>query len=402
MQEYIILAIAVICVLLGVIVIWLFAKVSRQTILIESMIQQERSFKGEVSTLLKENRMETHNQLSTFQLMVSKSVHENQLLQADKFDRLIHSMNQSMEVMASSNEKKLEEMRVVVDEKLQQSVTSRFNESFASISDRLDRVQQGLGEMQNLATGVGDLKKVLTNVKSRGILGELQLMSILEQVLAPSQYILNAPVIPNGSQRVEVAILLPGQKDIPVLLPIDSKFPVEDYQRFLDALEQQEDVAAAKKRFESVVKKCAQDISLKYIQPPHTTDFAIMFVPVEGIYAQIIQSPELFDVLLNKYKISVVGPSNLVAFLSSLQMGFRTLAIEKRTSEVWELLATIKTEFTKFKLIIEKTQKKLQEASSVMDDASKRTRVISRKLNQVQLLDHQVESFDAEEVLYED
>lgn len=402
MQEYIVIGIAILCVILSVVVLWLFSKVSRQTILIESMIQQERGFKGEVSTLLKENRMEMANQLSTFQLVVSKSVHENQMLQADKFDRLIYSMSQSLESMASSNEKKLEEMRVVVDEKLQQSVATRFNESFASISDRLDRVQQGLGEMQNLATGVGDLKKVLTNVKTRGILGELQLMSILEQVLAPSQYQLNTPVAPNSSQRVEVAILLPGHQDTPVLLPIDSKFPVEDYQRYLDAVDQQDDVAGAKKRFEAVVKKCAQDISIKYIQPPHTTDFAIMFVPVEGIYAQIIQSPELFDLLLNKYKISVVGPSNLVAFLSSLQMGFRTLAIEKRTSEVWDLLSTIKTEFTKFKLVIEKTQKKLQEASSVMDDASKRTRVISRKLNQVQLLDQTEELDEVEEVMYED
>jgi DNA recombination protein RmuC len=229
-------------------------------------------------------------------------------------------------------------------------------------------VQQGLGEMQTLATGVGDLKRVLTNVKTRGTLGEIQLGTILEQVLSPTQYEKNAQCNPDSMERVEYAIVMPGRNedDKPVLLPIDSKFPMEDYQRLVEAY--------------------AKDIHTKYLNPPTTTDFGIMFVPTEGLYAEVLRRPGLFEYLQREHKITVVGPSNLVAFLSSLQMGFRTLAIEKRSSEVWELLSAVKTEFSNFGTVLDKTKKKLQEATNVIDQASTRSRAIERRLRDVQVL----------------
>ncbi len=244
--------------------------------------------------------------------------------------------------------------------------------------------------MQNLASGVGDLKKVLTNVKTRGNMGEIQLGNILEQILSPEQYIQNAAVKEGSMQRVEFAVKLPGTEDKPVLLPIDSKFPNEDYQRLLEAYdnasENQKDIESAAKQFENSVKKNAKDIKDKYINPPFTTDFAIMFVPTEGLYAEILRKTGLFELLQRDYRITVVGPTNLVAFLSSLNMGFRTLAIEKRSSEVWQILGATKTEFGKFGDILEKTKKKLVEATNVIDQAGVRTRAIERKLGTVQEL----------------
>jgi DNA recombination protein RmuC len=284
-------------------------------------------------------------------------------------------------------------MRNVVDEKLQATVEKRFNESFKLISERLEQVHKGLGEMQSLASGVGDLKKVLTNVKMRGNLGEIQLGAILEQILSPEQYEQNATVRNGNLERVEYAVKLPGRNDDnkPLLLPIDSKFPNEDYQRLLDAYENMtgltpRDMETAAKQFENSVKKNARDIRDKYINPPVTTDFAIMFVPTEGLYAEILRRTGLFETLQRDYKITVVGPTNLVAFLSSLQMGFRTLAIEKRSGEVWEILGAVKTQFGKFGDILDKTRKKLQEATNVIEDAGKKSRTIERKLRTVQEL----------------
>ncbi len=300
------------------------------------------------------------------------------------------TMDLKLKSMQEDNGKRLEEMRRTVDEKLQESVEKRFNESFKNISERLDLVHKGLGEMQSLATGVGDLKKVLTNVKTRGNLGEIQLAAILEQCLAPDQYVVNAAVRPNSAERVEFAVKMPGRDaDLPaVLLPIDSKFPVEDYQRLLEAYEQAapDELKIAQRAFESAVKKCAADIHGKYINPPATTDFALMFVPTEGLYAEILRLPGLFEQLQREWKIAVVGPSNLLAFLNSLQMGFRTLAIEKRSGEVWSILGAVKTEFGRFGDILDKTRNKLESAVTEIDNAGVRSRAIVRKLRTVQEL----------------
>jgi DNA recombination protein RmuC len=280
-----------------------------------------------------------------------------------------------------------------VDEKLQETVEKRFNESFKLISDRLEQVHKGLGEMQSLASGVGDLKKVLTNVKTRGNLGEIQLGAILEQILSPEQYEQNAIIKEGSQERVEYVIKLPGKNNDnkSLLLPVDSKFPNEDYQRLLETYDNianlsPHDIEIITKQFENSVKKNAKDIRDKYINPPVTTDFAIMFVPTEGLYAEILRRTGLFEILQRDFKITVVGPTNLVAFLSSLQMGFKTLAIEKRSSEVWEILGAIKTQFSTFGDILEKTKKKLQQATSVIDQAGVKSRAIERKLRNVQEL----------------
>lgn len=312
-------------------------------------------------------------------------------------EELNHSLKEIRETVENelkqiqdNNNIKLEEMRKVVDEKLQSTVEKRFNESFKLISDRLEQVQKGLGEMQTLASGVGDLKKVLTNVKTRGNLGEIQLASILEQFLSPEQYEHNAAIKDGLQERVEYAIKLPGKdRNSTILLPIDSKFPTEDYQRLLDAYDNANQTNTAEfeiaaKRFENLIKKNAQDIRDKYIYSPRTTDFAIMFVPTEGLYAEILRHNGLFEALQKDYKIVVVGPTNLVAFLNSLQMGFRTLAIEKRSSEVWEILGTVKTEFGNFGDILEKTKKKLLEATNTLDRAESKSRTIERKLRNVE------------------
>jgi len=303
------------------------------------------------------------------------------------------TVEKRLQTLQEENSKKLEEMRKVVDEKLQETVEKRFNESFKLINERLEQVHKGLGEMQSLASGVGDLKKVLTNVKTRGNLGEIQLGAILEQILSPEQYEQNAVVRENSLERVEYVVKLPGKddNDKSLLLPIDSKFPNEDYQRLLDAYENATDLnprdrEAVAKQFENSVKKSAKDIRDKYINPPVTTDFAILFVPTEGLYAEILRRTGLFESLQREYKITVVGPTNLVAFLSSLQMGFRTLQIEKRSSEVWEILGAVKTQFNTFGDILEKTKKKLQQATNDIDRAGVRSRAIERKLRTVHIL----------------
>ena len=359
----------------------------------------------------KENRTEQTVSLKSFEDKFTQNVKDFNDLQKQKFEDLSIKQEQikkdteeklkeiretvgnSLQKLQDENSKKLEEMRIVVDEKLHETVEKRFNESFKLISERLEQVHKGLGEMQTLASGVGDLKKVLTNVKTRGNLGEIQLGAILEQILSPEQFEQNAVIKENSQERIEYVIKLPGKSNDykSLLLPIDSKFPTEDYQRLLDAYENMsslntKDVEIISKQFENAVKKNAKDIRDKYINPPVTTDFAIMFVPTEGLYAEILRRTGLFEILQRDYKITVVGPTNLVAFLSSLQMGFKTLAIEKRSSEVWEILGAVKTEFGNFGTILEKTKKKLQEATNVIDQAGVRSRVIERKLRTVQEL----------------
>ncbi|GHT77991.1 DNA recombination protein RmuC [Bacteroidia bacterium] len=330
----------------------------------------------------KDNREELSNKQET----IRKNTEDN-------LKEIRETMERKLQTLQEENVRKLDEMRKVVDEKLQETVEKRFNESFKMISERLEQVHKGLGEMQSLASGVGDLKKVLTNVKTRGNLGEIQLGAILEQILSPEQYDQNAVIKENSQERVEYVIKLPGKNsnNRPLLLPIDSKFPNEDYQRLIEAYDRitelsTRDVETISKQFENSVKKNAKDIREKYIYPPVTTDFAIMFVPTEGLYAEILRRTGLFETLQRDFKITVVGPTNLVAFLSSLQMGFKTLAIEKRSSEVWEILGAVKTEFGNFGAVLEKTKKKLQEATHVIDTAGIRSRVIERKLRTVQEL----------------
>lgn len=291
-----------------------------------------------------------------------------------------------MESLRQANDRQLAEMRRTVDEKLTESLDKRLNESFAQVSQRLEQVYKGLGEMQSLAVGVGDLKKVLTNVKTRGIWGEMQLGSLLSAMLSPNQYDENVAVVPGSAERVEFAVRLPG-KDADVLyLPIDSKFPQEDYLRLVEA-SQSSDTAAvdtARKALVQRMKQEAKRISTKYVCPPYTTDFAVMFLPIEGLYAEVVQAPELCETLQREHRIVVAGPSTLTALLNALQMGFRTLAIEKRSSEVWTLLGAVKTEFDKFGDVLEKTRQRLVQATESIDSAFTRTRAIQRKLGSVE------------------
>ncbi|MHC1761923.1 MAG: DNA recombination protein RmuC [Negativicutes bacterium] len=306
-----------------------------------------------------------------------------------KLDRMRETVQAQLVVLQEDNSKKLEAMRQTVDEKLHATLEKRLGESFQMVSERLEQVHKGLGEMQTLAAGVGDLKKVLTNVKTRGLWGEIQLGALLEQLLAPSQFESNVATKPGSAERVEFAIVLPGRGDVgKVYLPIDAKFPQEDYQRLLEAQEAA-DVAGAEasaKALEFRIKAEAKDIRDKYLSPPHTTDFGILFLPVEGLYAEVLRRTGLYETLMREYHVTVAGPTTLAAILNSLQMGFRTLAIEKRSSEVWMLLSAVKTEFGKFGDILDRTNKKLQEASNVMDDAARKSRTIERKLKGVQSL----------------
>lgn len=306
-----------------------------------------------------------------------------------KIETLRTSIESKLKDLQEGNEKKLEQMRQTVDEKLQNTLEKRLGESFNLVSERLEAVQKGLGEMQNLAVGVGDLRKVLTNVKTRGTWGEVQLGAILEQILSPEQYEKNVRVRPDSNEQVEYAIKFPGPSadvDAPVWLPIDSKFPVEDYQRLVEAADKGEEeqvkliVASLIKSFTN----SAKEISQKYINPPNTIDCAIMFLPTEGLYAEALRQPGFVEQLQHDHRIIVAGPTTLVATLISLKMGFRTLAIEKRSSEVWHILAAVKTEFEKFGDVLQKLKNQLSTASNTIDAAETRTRAMERKLRAVE------------------
>jgi DNA recombination protein RmuC len=289
--------------------------------------------------------------------------------------------------MQQDNAAKLEQMRATVDEKLQSTLETRLGQSFKLVSERLEAVQRGLGEMQSLAVGVGDLKRVLGNVKRRGILGEVQLGGLLEDLLTNEQYATNVATVPGSSERVEFAIRMPGQEDgEPVYLPIDSKFPVEDYQRLLDAQDaaDAEAAALAGRALEARVRDEAKRIKSKYVSAPHTTDFAVLFLPTEGLYAEVLRRPGLFESLQRDHRVMVAGPTTLSALLNSLQMGFRTLAIAKRSSEVWKLLGVVKSEFGKFGLVLEKAERQLNTVSKSISDAGKKTKTIERKLRSVE------------------
>ena len=347
-----------------------------------------KSFKDFSDSLLKrvtENAGMQKGQLDSF----SKQLGDMTKLNEDKLEAMRLSMENQLRALQKDNNKKLEQMRATVDEKLQSTLEKRLGESFKQVSERLEQVYKGLGEMRTLATGVGDLKKVLTNVKTRGTWGEIQLGNILEQILTQDQYEVNVATRKNSNERVEFAIKLPGpdsDKDKVVWMPIDSKFPQEDYQRLIDAQENADKELAEKavKSLEMRIKAEAKQIREKYIDPPNTTDFGIMFLPVEGLYAEVLRRPGLCDLLQREYRIVVTGPTTLAALLNSLHMGFRTLAIEKRSSEVWEVLGGVKTEFGKFGDVLAKTKKKLKEASNTIGQAEVRTRAIERKLTKVQ------------------
>jgi DNA recombination protein RmuC len=306
----------------------------------------------------------------------------------EQMEKLRVGVEGRLEQIRADNAAKLEQVRQTVDEKLQGVLEQRLGESFRSVSERLEQVHRGLGEMQTLASGVGDLKKVLSNVKVRGNWGEMQLGNLLEQVLTPEQYAANVATNEFNGTRVEFAIRLPGHDLGPVWLPIDAKFPLEDYQRLVDAQEAG-DLAAvdtAARQLEVRIRGCAKDICTKYLNPPQTTDFAIMFLPTEGLYAEVVRRAGLVDTIQRECRVVVAGPITLWAILNSLQMGFRTLAIQQRSSEVWGVLGAVKTEFKKFGAVLDKVQKKLHEASTQMDAAGVRTRALERKLRDVQEL----------------
>ena len=335
----------------------------------------------------KVNREELSKSLKEFQESFTGNVKNFNDLQKQKFEE----MNRKQDELVKSTELKLEKMRETVDEKLHKTLEERLGQSFKIVSEQLQAVQKGLGEMQNLATGVGDLKKVLTNVKTRGILGEIQLGNILEQILAPEQFESNVKTKSDSNDHVEYAIKLPGKDDIgkEVYLPVDAKFPQEDYTRLQLAYDQGDvpGIETAQRALNVAIKKFARDIRDKYIDPPATTDFGIMFLPMEGLYAEIARQPDLIALLQREFKIIITGPTTLAAMLNSLQMGFRTLAIQKRSSEVWKILGAVKTEFNKFGGVLEKAQKKINEANTELDKlVTTRTNKINVKLRQIQEL----------------
>ncbi|MGE4346055.1 MAG: DNA recombination protein RmuC [Flavobacteriaceae bacterium] len=335
----------------------------------------------------KDNREELSRSLKDFSETFSRNVKEFNDLQKQKFD----SMATKQDELVKATELKLEKMRETVDEKLHKTLEERLGQSFKIVSERLEAVQKGLGEMQNLANGVGDLKKVLSNVKTRGVLGEIQLGNILEQIMAPEQYAANVKTKQGSNDLVEFAIKLPGKDDVgkEVYLPIDAKFPQEDYVRLQTAYDEGDiaGIDTANKALVQSIKKFAKDIRDKYIDPPHTTDFGIMFLPIEGLFAEVVRQPELVALLQRDFKIIVTGPTTLAAMLNSLQMGFKTLAIQKRSSEVWQILGAVKTEFGKFGGVLEKAQKKINEANVELDNlVGTRTKMMLSKLKKVEEL----------------
>jgi DNA recombination protein RmuC len=357
----------------------------------ENRNELTRSFERLNETLLKkakDDREELRTALKDFQASFAKNVETFNTLQKEKFDQ----MKSKQDEMIKTTELRLERMRETVDEKLHKTLEERLGKSFEMVTKQLLVVQKGLGEMQNIASGVGDLKKVLSNVKIRGVLGEIQLGNILEEIMAPDQYETNVKTKKGSDSIVEFAIKLPGKgkSDKPVFLPIDAKFPQEDYVRLQNAYEIG-DSAAVELSIKSLlqsVKKFAKDISAKYIDPPHTTDFGIMFLPIEGLFAEVVRQPDMIASLQREYKIVVTGPTTLAAMLNSLQMGFKTLAIQKRSSEVWNVLAAVKKEFNTFGGVLEKAQKKINEANQEIETlVGTRTRMMQSKLKNVEQLE---------------
>jgi DNA recombination protein RmuC len=373
--------------------------------------RSEALIKEMLSAQFKENRQELSEALRQNREELTRQLKDNREELSGSLKILTDTMALRQGELIKSTEAKLEKMRETVDEKLHKTLEERLGQSFKLVSERLEAVQKGLGEMQTLASGVGDLKKVLSNVKTRGVLGEIQLGNILEQIMAPEQYEANVKTKKGSNDHVEFAIKLPGKDDLgqEVYLPIDAKFPQEDYVRLQTAYDSADlaGIDSASKALSASIKKFAKDIRDKYIDPPYTTDFGIMFLPLEGLFAEVVRQPELVAILQREYKIIVTGPTTLAAMLNSLQMGFKTLAIQKRSSEVWQILGAVKTEFTKFGGVLEKARKKISEADDELEKlVTTRTNVMLTKLRKVeelpaaesqQLLGGPVESLEIEE-----
>ena len=389
--------------ILTIIIIFLLLSLKKQKNSKE-FLKEFNQIRQEMSTMFMQTREELSKNITNrisdsansqqIQLTNLTNINETKLentrkTMEEKLDKIRNTVEDRLILLQKDNSEKLEKMRVTVDEKLHDTLEKRLGESFKVVNDRLESVYKGLGEMQTLAQGVGDLKKVFTNVKSRGYWGEVQLSNILEQFLTKEQYETNVKTKPKSNDLVEFAIKLPGKNDNEfVWLPVDSKFPIEDYSRLVDA----EDIGDVntihknKKKLENSIKSFAKDIHDKYIETPYTTDFAIMFLPTESLYCEVLKNTVLCEFISQKYRVVVSGPTTFVALLNSLQMGFKTLAIEKRSSEVWQLLGVVKSEFSKFGDILDKTNKKLLEISSTMETASRKTRTIERKLKNVEAL----------------
>lgn len=378
MTTYILIGLTLIVVILLALI---FSRQQESVIRLESRLEslekgQERTERGLRDEIAK-NREE-----------LGKNISELTRSNEEKLEKIRGVVESQLKFLQEDNNIKLERIRETVDEKLQSTLERRLGDSFKLVSERLEKVHQGLGEMQGLAAGVGDLKRVLTNVKTRGTFGELQLEILLEQILTPEQYEKNIPTKKGSRDPVEFAVKLPGHDQEPVYLPIDAKFPSEDYQRLQNAQEagQAEAVEQAGRALETRVKAEAKNIRDKYLDPPYTTDFGILFLSTEGLYAEILRRPGLSEILRRDYRVIITGPTTCAALLNSLQMGFRTLAVERRAGEVWNLLGTVKTEFGKFGEILEKTNEKLKQASKTIEDAASKSRTIERKLRHVQEL----------------
>ncbi len=361
----------------------------------------------ELTGLLKDSRAEQTGALKSFEDAIGAHVMRQDELQRRNYQELLSrqellkeetartlesirtTVEKRLQALQENNEAKLEEMRRTVDEKLQSTLEKRLSESFSQVSDRLRQVHEGLGEMKTLASGVGDLKKVLANVKVRGVFGEMQLENLLAGLLSPEQYAENVKVGKGGREQVEFAVKLPGKDDdgSTVYLPVDSKFPLEAYYRLVDAAEagDKDGIMGASKEIETEMRRCAKEIRDKYLNPPQTTDFGILFLPVEGLYAEVVRNTSLLETLQREFKVIVTGPTTLAALLNSLQMGFRTLAIQKRTSEVWKVLAQVKTEFTRFEDVLVKAQSRISQAGTEIDKlVGVRTRAIQKRLRLVE------------------
>jgi DNA recombination protein RmuC len=356
------------------------------------------------------SRSEIKQSLDAFKKDLAQSIQEFNTIQKDNFyallnkqseqntdtgnklDNMRQTLEQKITAMQQGNEQKLEQMRITVDEKLQKTLEARLGESFKLVSERLEAVHKGLGDMQTLATGVGDLKRVLSNVKTRGVLGEYQLENLLEQTLTPDQYAKNVKTKAGSNAMVEFAVKLPGNNNQTLWLPIDSKFPKEDFEWLMQAYETGDaaQIEESRKAFVRGIKKCAADICSRYIDAPNTTDFAILFLPFESLYAEVLRTPGLFESIRTECKINIAGPTTLSAFLSSLQMGFRTLAIEKRSSEVWNILGAVKTEFGNFSGLLDKAQRNIQTGLDQLENVvGVRTRAIEKKLKNVEVISNE-------------
>ncbi len=366
----IIQSILIICLLVVVI----FKKKDEIKVDLSSVERLESQLKDEMMR----SRLENNTGQKEIREELDKTLNAN-------FSSITQVVEGRLNILQKDNSEKLEKMRETVDEKLHATLERRFGESFKMVSDRLDQVHKGLGEMQTVAAGVGDLKKILSNVKTRGTWGEVQLGNLIEEIFTPDQYAKNVKTKKGSADNVEYAIKLPGNSEgiSHIFLPIDAKFPLEDYQRLMEARENNEDLLLFSKNLETRIKAEAKDIKNKYIDTPYTTDFGLLFLPVESLYAEVLRIPGLFESVRREYNVIITGPTTVQAILNSLQMGFKTLSIQKRSSEVWEILGVVKKEFNNFGVILEKTHKKIQEAGNTIEQAITRNSVLTKKLNKV-------------------